>query len=87
MEGELGEIGEGDVVKDKLGEMVRSKLGEMVDGEQGDMGEGELVESGVVLPFELDVEESQDLLSLTEEIRHILDPKVQCMCTCACTRK
>ena len=77
----LGEIGEGDVVKGELGETVRGKLGEMVKGEQGDMGEGELVGGEVVLPFELDMEESQDLLSLTEELRHVLDPKVQCMCT------
>ena len=47
------------------------------DDGAGDDGAGDDGEPGeVVLPFELDVQDSRDLLSLTEEMEHILDPKV-----------
>ena len=44
------------------------------------------VETGIVMPFEMDIQDSQDLLSLTEEMEKILDPKVhiQPVHTCTC---
>ena len=46
------------------------------DDGAGDDGDGDGEPGEVVLPFELDVQDSRDLLSLTEEMEHILDPKV-----------
>ena len=68
VEGEevMGEMGE-------LGEMVQGEVGKC---ELGEIVKGKVVEGEVVLPFELNIEESQDLLSLTEEIGHLLDPTV-----------
>ena len=42
---------------------------ESVEGDMGEKGE-------VVLPFELDVGEDHDLLSLSEEMQHLLNPGV-----------
>lgn len=39
-------------------------------------GESREMDEDIVLPFEVDMECSGDLLSLSEEMNHLLDPRV-----------
>ena len=89
--GDKCDVVEGDVVKSEVvkgemagGEVVKGEMvwGEVVKSEMvwGEVMKSEMVGGEVVLPFELDIEDGRGLLSLTEEMEHLLDPKV-CTCT------